>query len=65
MKAGLVADESPSGPDPGSSRAKGLILAFEDWPPDGVSTDPLLRNLDSAVLKVTRKFPRFRVWVFE
>ena len=62
---GPLADEIPSGFDPGSSKAKGLILTFEDWPPDGEDTDPLLRKLHSAGLKVTRKFPRFRVWVFE
>ena len=62
---GPLADETPSGFDPGSSKAKGLILTFEDWPPDGVETEPLLRKLHSAGLKVTRKLPRFRVWVFE
>ena len=62
---GLLADEIPSGFGPGSSKAKGLILTFEDWPPDGVETEPLLRKLHSAGLKVARKFPRFRVWVFE
>ena len=62
---GLLADEIPSGFDPGSSKAKGLILTFEDWPPDGVETDPLLQKLHSAGLKVKRKLPRFRVWVFE
>ena len=45
---GLLADEIPSGFDPGSSKAKGLILTFEDWPPDGVDTDPLLQKLHSA-----------------
>ena len=62
---GPLADEIPPGFDPGSSKAKGLILTFEDWPPDGVDTDPLLRKLHSAGLKLTSKFPRFRVWVFE
>ena len=62
---GPLADEIPSGFDPGSSKAKGLILTFEDWPPDSVDTDPLLRKLHSAGLKAARKFPRFRVWVFE
>ncbi len=62
---GLLADEIPSGFDPGSSKAKGLILTFEDWPPDGVETDPFLQKLHSAGLKVKRKLPRFRVWVFE
>ena len=41
---GPLADEIPSGLDPGSSKAKGLILTFEDWPPDGVETEPLLRK---------------------
>ena len=59
---GLLADEIPSGFDPGSSKAKGLILTFEDWPPDGVETDPFLQKLHSAGLKVKRKLPRFRVW---
>ena len=45
---GPLADEIPSGFDPGSSKAKGLILTFEDWPPDGVDTDPLLQKLHSA-----------------
>ena len=62
---GLLADENPSGFDPGSSKAKGLILTFEDWPPDGADTDSLLQKLHSAGLKVKRKLPRFRVWVFE
>ena len=62
---GPLADEIPSGLDPGSSKAKGLILTFEDWPPDGVDTEPLLRKLYSAGLKAARKLPRFRVWVFE
>ena len=62
---GPLADEIPSGFDPGSSKAKGLILTFDDWPPDGVNTDPLLQKLHSVGLKVTRKLPRFRVWVFE
>ena len=62
---GPLADEIPSGFDPGSSKAKGLILTFEDWPPDGVETDRLLQKLHSAGLKAARKFPRFRVWVFE
>ena len=62
---GPLADEIPSGFDPGSSKAKGLILTFEDWPPDGADTDPLLRKLHSAGLKAARKLPRFRVWVFE
>ena len=47
---GLLADEIPSGFDPGSSKAKGLILTFEDWPPDGVETDPFLQKLHSAGL---------------
>ena len=63
---GPLADEIPSETsDSDSSKAKGLILTFEDWPPDGADTDPLLRKLHSAGLKATRKFPRFRVWVFE
>ena len=62
---GPLADETPSGFDPGSSKAKGLILTFEDWPPDGVDTDLLLRKLHSAGLKAARKLPRFRVWVFD
>ena len=62
---GLLADEIPSGSEPDSSKAKGLILTFEDWPPDGVDTDLLLRKLQSTGLKMTRKFPRFRVWLFE
>ena len=62
---GPLADEIPSGFDPGSSKAKGLILTFNDWPPDGVDTAPLLRTLHSAGLKAVRKLPRFRVWVFE
>ncbi len=62
---GLLANEIPPGFDPGSSKAKGLILTFEDWPPDGVDTDPLLRKLHSAGLRLTSKLPRFRVWVFE
>ena len=62
---GPLADEIPSGFGQGSSKAKGLILTFEDWPPDGVDTDPLLQKLHSAGLKAARKFPRFRVWVFE
>ena len=41
---GPLADEIPSGFGPGNSKAKGLILTFEDWPPDGVDTDPLLRK---------------------
>ena len=45
---GLLADEIPSGFDPGSSKAKGLILTFEDWPPDGVETDPFLQKFHSA-----------------
>ena len=45
---GPLADEIPSGFDPGSSKAKGLILTFEDWPPDSVDTDPLLQKLHSA-----------------
>ena len=65
LSIGPLADEIPSGFGPGSSKAKGLILTFDDWPPDGEDTDPLLRKLHSARLKVTRKFPRFRVWVFE
>ena len=32
---GLFADEIPSELDSDSSKAKGLILTFEDWPPDG------------------------------
>ena len=62
---GPLADEIPSGFELGSSKAKGLILTFNDWPPDGVDTAPLLRNLHSAGLKAVRKLPRFRVWVFE
>ena len=62
---GPLADEIPSGFGPGNSKAKGLILTFDDWPPDGVDTDPLLRKLHSAGLKAARKFPRFRVWLFE
>ena len=62
---GPLADEIPSGFVPGNSKAKGLILTFDDWPPNGVNTDPLLRKLHSAGLKAARKFPRFRVWVFE
>ena len=62
---GPLADEIPSELDPGSSKAKGLILTFEDWPPDGVDTDRLLQKLHSAGLKAARKLPRFRVWVFE
>ena len=62
---GLLADEIPSELDSDRSKAKGLILTFEDWPPDGADTDPLLRKLHSAGLKAARKLPRFRVWVFE
>ena len=62
---GPLADETPSELDSDSSKAKGLILTFEDWPPDGADTAPLLRKLHSAGLKAARKFPRFRVWVFE
>ena len=62
---GPLADGFPSGFVPGNSKATGLILTFDDWPPDGVETDPLLRKLHSAGLKAARKFPRFRVWVFE
>ena len=45
---GPLADEIPSELDSDSSKAKGLILTFEDWPPDGVDTDPLLQKLHSA-----------------
>ena len=62
---GPLAFEIPSELDSDSSKAKGLILTFEDWPPDGADTDPLLQKLHSAGLKTARKFPRFRVWVFE
>ena len=62
---GPLADEIPSELDSDSSKAKGLILTFEDWPPDGVETDRLLQKLHSAGLKAARKFPRVRVWVFE
>ena len=62
---GPLADEIPSELDSDSSKAKGLILTFEDWPPDGADTDPLLQKLHSAGLKAARKLPRFRVWVFE
>ena len=55
---GPLADEIPSGFDPGSSKATGLILTFEDWPPDGVDTEPLLRKLHAAGLKAARKLPR-------
>ena len=65
FSTGPLADEIPSGFGPGSSKAKGLMLTFEEWPLDDVNTDPLLRKLHSAGLKATRKFPRFRVWVFE
>ena len=62
---GPLAFEITSELDSDSSKAKGLILTFEDWPPDGADTDPLLQKLHSAGLKTARKFPRFRVWVFE
>ena len=65
LSIGPLADEIPSELDSDSSKAKGLILTFEDWPPDGADTDPLLRKLHSAGLKAARKFSRFRVWVFE
>ena len=62
---GPLADEISPGFGPGISKAKGLILTFEDWPPDGVDTDPLLQKLHSAGLKAASKLPRFRVWGFE
>ncbi len=61
---GPPADETLPGLEPGSSKAMGLILTFEDWPPDGVDMDPLLGKLDSAGLRLKSKLPRFRVWVF-
>ena len=60
-----IGKEIPSELDSDSSKAKGLILTFEDWPPDGADTDPLLQKLHSAGLKAVRKLPRLRVWVFE
>ena len=52
---GPLADEIPSGFRPGSSKAKGLMLTFEDWPPDGADTDPLLQKLHSAGLTLFSK----------
>ncbi len=57
---GPLADETLPGLEPGGSKAMGLILTFEDWPPDGVEMDPLLRKLDSAGLRLKSKLPRFR-----
>ena len=62
---GPLADEIPSGSGPGNSKTRGLILTFDDWPPDGADMDPLLRRLHSAGLKPVPKFPPFRVWLFE
>ncbi len=49
---------------PGVSRAIGVIIGFESWPPDEDRLEPLLRKLEDAELELADAFERFKVWVF-
>ena len=49
---------------PAASRAIGVIIEFESWPPDADRLEPLLRKLEDAGLQPAAAFERFKVWVF-
>ena len=45
--------EFPSNTDPANSKAMGIILYFDNWPPDRETTAPPVRKLRSAVRRTT------------
>ena len=59
------AGELPSDADPDVPKAKGIIIEFENWPPDRVTTAPLVRKLRAAGLRRRAELPLFKSWVFE
>ena len=48
---------------PSNQKAKGIILYFENWPPDSRKTDPLVQKLQASALRMKDKFPLFKTRV--
>ena len=61
---GLQAEGACPLPGQDASGAIGVIIEFENWPPDEDQLEPLLRKLEDADLELADAFERFKVWVF-
>ncbi len=46
-------------------KAKGVIITFNEFPPDKTKIKPLLKKLKKERLRLKDRFPFFKNWVFE